>query len=563
MYKSGMSSGTSHRQQSAVQLRKAKRQKQLSSKRVKMNPINNSSTSNTTTTATTPLTSQAIHSAVQTHVGTLRSNGSAAAHTFALKQIRKLLSEVHAHAPPIGTIVSSGGVPLLIQYLTASSEEQRLEASWSLSNIASGTHDEAQHVLAAVPYLVGFLTGPEPALREQSLWALGNLAGDGPEFRQILHANGVLGPAAHVYTSTTSSTTATTAAWALSNLAKGRATPALPFLTAGVLAPVLSSIGDVTVATNVQDANNKRMLLVESCWLLAHMTAKEVDAVHNILTQTGGSIVPLLCTKLMPNDEELAWPVLRSLGNIFSAGGVPPSHLTAAMSSPALISSLLYFLSGDTRSGTSEVHNGGSGCHRSLTKEAMWLVGNIMTGTQEQQTVADQQGLIAAVCTLIPNAPFDLRKEAAFALFNTIAHGQSERTNRVLNSFGVLETFVRMLKVPDQESVEVALRCVEVAAACGNVSALESVGCMDALENVIYHGTSDVLKSTASRLWDTYFEDGEEEMYDDGGAKNGDGGDGSGMMSFGGAGLLGGGGGNMVGMGRGRGAVLPAWSVRQ
>ena len=75
----------------------------------------------------------------------------------------------------------------------------------------------------------------------------------------------------------------------------------------------------------------------------------------------------------MPNDEELAWPVLRSLGNIFSAGGVPPSHLTAAMSSPALISSLLYFLSGDTRSGTSEVHNGGSGCHRSLTKEAMCI----------------------------------------------------------------------------------------------------------------------------------------------------------------------------------------------
>ena len=61
------------------------------------------------------------------------------------------------------------------------------------------------------------------------------------------------------------------------------------------------------------------------------------------------------------------------------------------------------------------------------------------------QTYAENQGLINAVCALIPNASFDVRKEAATALFNTIAHGASDRTSRVLNANGVLETFVRML----------------------------------------------------------------------------------------------------------------------
>ena len=162
MYKAGTKVGTDHRQRSAVSIRKKKRQKHLTSKRMKL------TTASTSTHQQPTLTHDAIHSLVTPLLTTLRNNASAV--TRALKQLRKLLSENASASEAATVIVDLGGVPLLIQYLASSSAEQRLETTWCLSNIASGTHDEAQHVLAAVPYLIGFLTGPEPALREQSLW---------------------------------------------------------------------------------------------------------------------------------------------------------------------------------------------------------------------------------------------------------------------------------------------------------------------------------------------------------------------------------------------------------
>ena len=574
MYKdTKLSNGTAHRENSATALRRAKRRKQLTSKRLKVTKATNGEDGGQHFHGTGKITNEAVQAAVTQVLGSLRSSGSAVMLSGALRQLRKMLSEVHAHDPPISAVVSGGGVPLLIQYLTSSSEEQRLEATWCLSNIASGSHDEAQSVLSAVPYLSGFLTGNELALREQSLWALGNLAGDGPEFRAVLHANGVLGPAAHVYNTSSSVTTCTTAAWALSNLAKGRETPALPFLNCNILEKVLFSIATphAVPSEELDGGAATRELLVESCWLLAHLTAKEMEAVHEILRKTNGSVVTLLCSKIVATDEEIAWPVLRCLGNIFSADGIPTECLDAALASPQLLSALRIFLACESPSPADNSESpyvvgpkapllGRPSCHRSLTKEAMWLVGNIMTGTPQQQKVADDQGLVRAVVDLFPQAPFDLRKEAAVALFNTIAHGRSTRTLMVFASPGMYETLVRMLEVPDQESVAVALRCIEIGCSVGLKMGFEEHGGMDALESIIYRGHSDELRATSSRLWDTYFEGEEEEEIP--------------QSHHGGGGMFGSM--NMAappnqnpaqselpgaGRGRGRGMVLPAWAT--
>jgi hypothetical protein len=209
-------------------------------------------------------------------------------------------------------------------------------------------------------------------ITHHSLWALGNLAGDGPEFRSILHANGALTPTAQVYASTTTTETATTAAWALSNLAKGSNTPATPFLQSGVLPPILSSL--VSSSSNgqqqqQQQQQQQRLLLIESCWLLAHLTAKENEAVHHMLASTttttttsptttaaNNDMIRLLCSQLIPNDEELARPVLRCLANMFSASGIPPQHLDQALGSPTFVPAILYFVQGGSpTSGNTEL----------------------------------------------------------------------------------------------------------------------------------------------------------------------------------------------------------------
>lgn len=124
-----------------------------------------------------------------------------------------------------------------------------------LTNIAAGDHTGTRQVLAAVPNMMPILDGTRDsvALQDQICWAIGNIAGDCDEFRTILLANGCLMVitkflqarisdiveirksetwGAFDSTAVTAVSPAQTAAWALSNLARGKISSE-PFVTSG------------------------------------------------------------------------------------------------------------------------------------------------------------------------------------------------------------------------------------------------------------------------------------------------------------------------------------------
>ncbi|XP_022110502.1 importin subunit alpha-1-like isoform X2 [Acanthaster planci] len=83
----------------------------------------------------------------------------------------------------------------LVGLLSGHDPALQLQAAWCITNMSASIHDHCILVLqSAAPYLVTYLSGQNAALQDQCCWALGNLAGDGPECRDRLVAQGAIKP---------------------------------------------------------------------------------------------------------------------------------------------------------------------------------------------------------------------------------------------------------------------------------------------------------------------------------------------------------------------------------
>lgn len=81
--------------------------------------------------------------------------------------------------PPIDVVIKAGAVPRCIEFLkNEANYELAFEAAWVLTNIASGSSAQTEHVVkaGAVEPFINLLRSPHNHIVEQSVWALGNIA---------------------------------------------------------------------------------------------------------------------------------------------------------------------------------------------------------------------------------------------------------------------------------------------------------------------------------------------------------------------------------------------------
>eukprot|EP00752_Nemacystus_decipiens_P004524 g4131.t1 len=427
-----------------------------------------------------------------------------------LVELRKLLS---LEDPPVEEVVEGAGLaPRLMELLSTANDEIQMETTWCLTNIASSYSRHARTILGATPQLISFLSAPNPALQEQALWALGNIAGDSAEFREMLHANGALLPILRLLQHPPSIGIARTAAWAVSNLARGDCTPGTPFLAAapvfvaslrgGVSFSAAAEAAAATAAT-VSLPPRDEALRVEAAWILAFLTAKETETVSE-LVRVG--MVPALVEALLDSGgkDPLCTPALRTLGNMVSGN---EAWADAVMVHKEFLPCLDAVLKNQDKS------------RRVLVKEAAWVASNVAAGRPEHRQALVEQGSPAALTSLLQSDQLDLQQEAAHGIWNIVAHDhelllQAARDDRVLGAY------VALVRAQSPPVVRCALSFLQLV--CQNVPEgprmVESSGGLEAIDDVHYSGQADPeLREAAGSIVDRFFGEDGYESSDEGG----------------------------------------------
>ena len=169
--------------------------------------------------------------------------------------------------------------------------------------------------------------------------------------------------------------------WALSNLARG-STPSAAFAASGVISRMLALLARAIAASSASlgrnttgditsvnlSANNSQWseLIHEICWILVFVSAKEEGDV-TLMIQEG--LVRALCeaSLLFPAGSPMAIPMVRTLGNITSG---PLGWLDMMLIEPLYVAPVVQMLHRQLSSDEAG--------HRSVIKESLWVVANIL-----------------------------------------------------------------------------------------------------------------------------------------------------------------------------------------
>lgn len=339
-------------------------------------------------------------------------------------------------------------------------------------------------------------------LAEQISWAIGNVCSDSAEARLQATDSGALEALIRAFNLTHRALLLSSeqqpsqvffiglcrnSVWALSNLARGHETSALPFLCASGSVYGYTDAGKrgedtflqrealVEVLTmkkqqHHQMAEAVNELKQEVCWLLAYLTAKEDEAVHKLCLD---AVDNRLCNALVSHLEH-TWnsallaeqkassvtmsntapenamltlaartlPIIRTIGNITTAcdGYFVCSFLSAAGTNasslpplPEIIAKLILLPLELGILGGSAVSE-----KSALSCESAWVAGALLVdagvvdamGKEHPSTFACSV-LCPALCRVLssPSTKIDLKREAAFALWNAIAKSPGAYTS--------------------------------------------------------------------------------------------------------------------------------------
>jgi hypothetical protein len=476
------------REDDTLQLRKQKREEQMTKKRFMFEPEDRENAPPQDANTSAPVQGTSVTELVK-HL----KSGAAGALPV-LTEIRKQLAKWAD--PPVQEAIDAGVVPIAHHYLTGEDEKLQFEALWVLTNIASGTSEQTAVVAnsGAVLQFRNMLSSPSMEIKEQALWALANIAGDSTKFRDGVLELNTLPPILEIIVQSEDQQKLhmlRNAVWALGNMCRGKPSP-----KPEQIAPALVYLGFLCYHTD-------REVLVDTLWALSYISDGGDDRIRAVIEGTKipdkfpAGALPKVVEYLLSENPKILQPTVRLVGNIAS-GSAP--DLTDTLLASGVLANLGTLLC------TPKTN---------IRKEAVWALSNITAGSPAQIAAVMEAGLFPRVIQLCSEGDSIVRKEALFALANA-AYGAPVILEQ-LQHMGAIQVLVSQMDVIRDSgalcSILDALRCflnhgrakVDQTGGGNPLCALiEEAGGLEKLEQLQNDENEDVYKKTTEILKDFF-----------------------------------------------------------